>query len=190
MCECIRKYITTYEYFNDLIVEVMKKFTQVTLLLEVHTYRPQWLGPIVQNKKKRLKYSATTQITHDWGTYLSESSSYYYLMATGGWNPWKKIRVVVLLLLFFKVALLEFFFSKCSKKPTVKSVLQIFLLHDWYGELLMFHSRGSFKWQWMFLVLPKKFTLLKIIQNCHSNIFKQLRYIIFKQIQKVQNIEY
>ena len=25
-------------------VEVMKKFTQVTLLLEVHTYRPQWLG--------------------------------------------------------------------------------------------------------------------------------------------------
>ena len=105
-------------------------------------------------------------------------------MATGGWNPWKKIRVVVLLLLFFKVALLEFFFSKCSKKPTVKSVLQIFLLHDWYGELLMFHSRGSFKWQWMFLVLPKKFTLLKIIQNCHSNIFKQLRYIIFKQIQK------
>ena len=95
----------------------------------------------------------------------------------------------------FVVAVLQscvawIFFSKCSKKPTVKSVLQIFLLHDWYGELLMFHSRGSFKWQWMFLVLPKKFTLLKIIQNCHSNIFKQLRYIIFKQIQKVQNIEY
>ena len=73
--------------------------------------------PIVQNKKKRLKYSATTQITHDWGTYLSESSSYYYLMATGGWNPWKKIRVVVLLLLFFKVALLEFFFPNVQKSP-------------------------------------------------------------------------
>ena len=142
-------------------------------------------------QKSRLKCCATTQITHDWGTYLSESSSYYYLMATGGWNPWKKIRVVVLLLLFFKVALLEFFFFQMFKKAHCEiSTTDFFLLHDWYGELLMFHSRGSFKWQWMFLVLPKKFTLLKIIQNCHSNIFKQLRYIIFKQIQKVQNIEY
>ena len=147
--------------------------------------------PIVQNKKKTIKI----QCNHANNSRLRNLFvRILFLLLFNGDRGMKSLKENSCC--GFVVAVLQscvawiFFFSKCSKKPTVKSVLQIFLLHDWYGELLMFHSRGFFKWQWMFLVLPKKFTLLKIIQNCHSNIFKQLRYIIFKQIQKVLNIEY
>ena len=112
--------------------------------------------PIVQ-KNPRLKYSVTTQIPHDWGTYLSESSSYYYLMASGGWNPWMKIRVVVLLLLFLKLALLESFFKMFKKalceisSTDFLTTYMIDMENCWWN----FTVGGSFKWQWMFLVQPK-----------------------------------
>ena len=145
MCECIRKYITILMKISiSNFVEVMKKFTQVTLLLEVHTYRPQWLGPIVQNKKKTIKI----QCNHANNSRLRNLFvRILFLLLFNGDRGMKSLKENSCC--GFVVAVLQscvawIFFSKCSKKPTVKSVLQIFLLHDWYGELLMFHSRGIF----------------------------------------------